>query len=319
MTHALVLENVTARALGGDLIGASLVHESGVLAILGSAADGAGTLLAVAAGAARPSRGSVKSLGGSPPTASPRIAIVPLAQTLPEALRVRELVDLAATLRGDAPARTMDRLRAFGLEGLSERDTRTLSPVEARSVLACEALTSERTELVLLEEPLSKVLPSAAASMPRAIRDAKASVVFATASPEDARALGARVAILRKGRVIATLASLELWAVLRDQGARVIADVSDAHALAAAIVDRTIRLRIEPNRLTLEGSDPELLSRELQRAIVASDTQVEGVRLEPLGLEPLQAVATAHATALYEIALARARAAMPMPAPLEKP
>ena len=37
MTHALVLENVTARALGGDLIGASLTHERGVLAIVGAA------------------------------------------------------------------------------------------------------------------------------------------------------------------------------------------------------------------------------------------------------------------------------------------
>lgn len=309
----LLLENVSVRALGGDLVGAGLEHRGGVLAIVGAASDGAGALLGIAAGAVRPSRGTVKTC------APERIGYVPLAPEVPEALRVRELVDLAARIRGDQTAKTLDRLRAFGLEGMAERDTRTLSIVEARSVLACEALTSERVELVLLEEPLAKVLPSAASAIPRAIRDAKASVLVATASPDDARSLAEHFAILRKGRLLAIAGPLDRLTLLSAHGARLIANVSDAHAVAAALVDRTLRIGIEPNRLTLEGPDPEALARELQRAIVAANVDVESVRIEPLALEPLQIAATAQATAVYEAALARARAAAMPPAPVPVP
>jgi len=242
---------------------------------------------------------------------------------LPEALRVRELLDLAAGLRGDATSRTAERLLAFGLDGLADRDTRTLSIAEARAVLACEALTSERTELVLIEEPLARMTPAATAAIPRAIRDAKAAVVFSTASPHDARSLAERFAILRKGRLVAAHGPLDTLGLVGPHGVRIVADVADAHALAAAIEDRTIRIGIEPNRVTLEGPDAAAIARTLQRAIVASAARVESVRAEPLALEPLQIAASAQATALYEAAIARARAAVspaiPMPGPVPAP
>jgi ABC-type multidrug transport system ATPase subunit len=319
MTGAVVFENVTARIAGVDLVGVSFTHEGGVLAIVGAASDGAGALLAIAAGAARPGRGRVVVLGSSPGDVGARIAQVPLAPSLPEAVRVGELVDLAATLRGDAIARTNERLASFGLDTLAARDTRTLSIAEARAVLACEAFTSERVELVLFEEPLARIAPAAAAAIPRAIRSSSAAIVVATASPSDARLLAERFAILRQGRLLAVAGALDSLALLGAHGARLVAATDGAHALAAAIGDRSLRIEIEPGRLTLEGPDPVALAHALQRAIVSTRVEVESVRIDPLSLQPLQAAATADQAAAYEATLARARAAIPMPAPMAKP
>ena len=308
MTDALVLENVTARVAGADLLAVSLRHERGVIAIVGAASDGTAALLAIAAGTARAARGRVVVLGSAPSNVASRIAHVPLAPSLPEAIRVSELVDLAATLRGDAIARSSERLASFGLETLGRRDTRSLSIAEARAVLTCEALTSERVEIVLLEEPLSRIAPASAAAIPRAIRATKAAVVVATASPNEARELAERFAILRQGRLLAVTCALDSLALLGAHGARLVAAVDAAHTLGAAIADRTLRIEIEPRRLTLEGPDPTALARELQRAIVATQVLVESVRIDPLPLAPLQAAAWMSAPM-----------PMPMPAPMVIP
>jgi len=310
----LSLENVTARIDGADVIGVSLRHERGVLAVVGSPADGASALLAIAAGSAR-ARGTI---------ARPEhVAHVPLQPLLPEGLRGREVIELAADVRREA-ARADERLAAFGIESLAERDTRALSPPEARALLACEALTSEKVGLACIAEPLAFM---ASAAVLRMMRAAKMPVIASTASPDDARSFADRFAILRRGRLVSVATTLDPFTMLGPNGARLVVITSGARALAAHIEDREIRMTIEADRLVLEGPDPHALAKAAQHAIATGTTvekvRVEQVRIEALALEPLQAAATAQATATYEAALARARAAaqppIPMPAPEPKP
>ena len=83
------------------LKGVTLAWESGVLAILGTPADGTIALLEAAAGLTKVRAGAVTIAGHAPAASRVRIAYVPLVTSLPDALRVDEVCDLAGQLRGD--------------------------------------------------------------------------------------------------------------------------------------------------------------------------------------------------------------------------
>src|SRR4029077_16271596 len=109
------------------------------------AADGPAVLLACIAGDLRPRRGKLTVLDGRPEDARVRrrVAHVPLGVTLPDVLRVRELLEMAWTLRGEErlPA-AKDALAPLGLEALVDRRVRSLDAGEARAVLLAEGLAA---------------------------------------------------------------------------------------------------------------------------------------------------------------------------------
>lgn len=304
-------DSVTARVRGVAVLGVTFTHERGALAIVGAPSDGAGAILELAAGLAKSSRGRI----GRP--ADEAIAHVPLEPMIVEGLRVRELLSLAAEVRGESD-RAAERLRAFDLESLAERETRTLSIAEARSVLICEALTSTKTKLVSIEEPLARVMPSVSMASRRMIREHPGAVLVSTSSPEDARALAETFAIVRGGRLVAVCGALDPLTVIGPRGVRMTATVSDPHALAAALAAGGIaRMHIDERSVTAFGEDPTALARAMQRAMLGKTFAVESLRLEPLALASVQA--TAEANAAYQAALMRTRQAVPMPAPGPSP
>jgi ABC-2 type transport system ATP-binding protein len=179
----------------------TLRWERGVLAVLGTSGDGTTALLEVLAGLT-PVRGGVVLVDGKPPAdARPRIAYVPLEAALPDALRVEELCDLAARIRGEAPATAASRLAPLGLEKLASRRARSLSQGEAHAVSLAIALTS-KANVLLLEEPLAQLEPTAPGRVVEALRAraaAGAAVVVTTSSVRDATSLADQLGMLTQG------------------------------------------------------------------------------------------------------------------------
>jgi ABC-type multidrug transport system ATPase subunit len=183
------LENVT------------LTWEKGVLVILGTPADGTTTLLEVLAGIV-PIRGGRVKIGGVAPTeARSHVAYVPLDAALPDALRVEEVCDLAAQIRGEPATTVASRLAPLGIEKLAGRRVRSLSHGESRAVALALALTS-KADVLLVDEPLSGLDPAAPSRVIAALRARAAvgaTVLVTTASVRDATALADQLGMLTRG------------------------------------------------------------------------------------------------------------------------
>jgi ABC-2 type transport system ATP-binding protein len=191
----------TAKRPPSRLENVTLSWEKGVLAVLGSPADGTSALLEVLAGVI-PVRGGTATVAGAPPSeARAQVAYVPLEPVLPDPLRVSEVCELAGRLRGEPAKAAVDTLSPLGIESLAERRVRSLSKGEARAVSLAIALGS-RAAVLLVEEPLASLEPSAAAralAVLRARASAGACVVVTTASVRDATSLADQLGMLTQG------------------------------------------------------------------------------------------------------------------------
>ncbi|AKU94255.1 ABC transporter, ATP-binding protein [Labilithrix luteola] len=203
----IVLQGVSARGEARRrmpvpmLKNVSLTWERGVLAVVGSVADGTALLLRTIAGADKVQSGRLEVLAQPPSEVQPRIAYVPQDVVLPDALRVEEVCALSAALREEPPRPARERLAVLGLESLASRKTSSLSPVEARAVALALAVTSI-APVVLVEEPLWGLSPVAPARVTNALRARAAQgacVVVTTASVRDATRLGDQLVLLTQG------------------------------------------------------------------------------------------------------------------------
>jgi ABC-2 type transport system ATP-binding protein len=208
----------------------SFTWERGVFAMLGSPFDGTSLLLAILAGQAKAKSGRAAIRG--------TFAHVPLEASLPDALRVEEVCDLSAELRGEPRRPAVDRLAMLGLETLAKRRTNSLSPVEVRGVALAIALSST-AQTLLVEEPLSMIEPTVPSRVVAALRAraaAGACILVTTASVRDATRTADQLAVLTRGVHAPLLPAL---AHVGPQGAGirvVIAPTADARAHATALV-----------------------------------------------------------------------------------
>jgi len=201
----IALEGVHARATGAKtpsrIKDVTVAWERGVLVVLGTPADGTTALLEVIAGTTRVRAGRALVDGRVPSEARASVVYVPLETCLPDALRVDEVCDLAGRIRGEPAQTPASRLAVLGLESLAHRRVRSLSPSESRAVSLAIALTS-KASVLLVEEPLAGLDPSAPARVIEALRAraaAGAAVVVTTASVRDATRLADQLGVLTQG------------------------------------------------------------------------------------------------------------------------
>jgi ABC-2 type transport system ATP-binding protein len=313
----IALEAVSARRTPFAIENVSLTWGPGVHALVGAPADGGGLLLAVVAGLVRARKGRVQVLGAKPTDRGvrERIALVPLEPQLPEAMRVCDVLALAATIRGDMAADPVERLAALGIEALGARRTTTLSREESRAVALAEAMTSARVRVVLLEEPLVCVDPRAVASLTRTLRERArdgCAVVMATASVRDACELADNQVLLHRGNVVGQTAALDLLAGFAPHGARVRVVTSDARALLAALArePEVDAIAHRDGAVLARGADALAIARAAARAVVESGIDIFEMRIESPTVDEARAATTGVATATYDAAYARTRAAL---------
>jgi ABC-type multidrug transport system ATPase subunit len=316
----IALDAVTAPRRHPVLKNASLDWGPGVHALVGAPADGGPLLLRVIAGTVAPRKGNVRVLEGGPTDAMvrARIAHVALEPSLPEGLRVHEVLRLAAELRRESTQEPRDRLAALGVDALAPRSVGSLSKPEARAVALAEALTSSRVRVLLIEEPFVALDPRAASRLAACIRacarDSRA-VVIATASLRDASELADDHVLLKGGAVAGRVASLELLAGFAPPGARMRIVASQPHALLRELAREpgVEAIARHEGGVVVRGPDPIALAQAAARSVIASGTDVFEMRLEAPPLEEARAAAAGIAKATYDAAYARTRGTPPTP------
>jgi len=137
--------------------------EPGVTGLLGHNGAGKSTALALCAGFADPSTGTVRVLGHDPrrePEVYRRIGIVHDRDGLWPFLTARELVEMMAGLRDvpDPPRAAAEAIAWVGLEDAAERRVGGFSKGMRQRVKLAQALVHS-PELLLLDEPLNGLDP----------------------------------------------------------------------------------------------------------------------------------------------------------------
>jgi ABC-type multidrug transport system ATPase subunit len=232
----------------------------GAYALIGRPADGVALLLSTFAGRTRASSGKAEALGGSPISANSRrgIGYVAIDAPLPEALRVDQALDLASRFRGEPIAPAAGRLAKLGVEALVRRRVSSLRLEERRAVAVAEALTSTKTQLLLIDEPFMSMDGRAAANLARLLRLRAASgtcVVIATASTRDPLLIADEAFAFDRGLLVWRGNPSDRVALARGGSVSVRVTATDIRALASTLArdERASRVTLEPGALVAYG------------------------------------------------------------------
>ena len=183
------------------------VRPGELLAVLGPNGAGKTTAISLLLGLTRPDKGSARLFGLSPESMEARRQIGVMLQEaalIPE-LRVAEQVDMVAAYYPD-PMPVARALELTGTSALSRRPYGKLSGGQKRQVQFAIALVG-RPRLLFLDEPTVGLDVQSRevvwATLRRLIGEG-CSIVLTTHYLEEAEALADRVAVIAKGRLIAT-------------------------------------------------------------------------------------------------------------------
>ena len=315
----------------------SLTWQRGVLAVVGTPQDGTSLLLSVIAGANVPKLGGVVVHGKSPAEVRARIAYVPADVTLPEALRVEEICEIAADVRGEARRPAIQRLHALGLEKLITRRARSLKRGETRAVSLALALSST-ADVLVLDEPLSgldAIAPSRVVEVIRARAAAGACVIVATASVRDATRLADSLSLLTHGMLAplppglahvgpqgARLRVVLAPSVDRDKGGAFVAALA-ADPAVAVVETAAFAIRAKPGRAALgvsvSGRDLVAIAGAITRTAAGLGVEVEAIESAVLPLDAIRAAVLACLPLMTAPALPSAPPPPPAPPPPAPP
>lgn len=193
------------------------VHAGELFALLGPNGAGKTTAISLLLGLQRPDAGSVRLFGKSPLLIESRrqTSVMMQEASLPPELRVRELIDLTASYYPDplSPDAAMD---ATGITPLRKRPYGKLSSGQKRQVQFAMAVVG-RPRLLFLDEPTVgldlRSREMVWATLRRLVGDG-CSIVLTTHYLEEAEALADRVAVIAKGRLVATGTVSEMRALV---------------------------------------------------------------------------------------------------------
>jgi ABC-type multidrug transport system ATPase subunit len=313
----IALRGVTARVAPLARSRLSVAWGPGLHSIVGTSGDGGPLLLALVAGRERVRVGELRVLDHAPDDARvrPQVALVPVNPPLSEALRVREVLALAAAIRGEAVRPAEERLGVLGIEALAPRMVRSLSLEEARAVAMAEALTSTRVRVLLLDEPLASLDPRAAGRLPSLLRTRAGegwSVLVATASVRDAGELADDHTLLQAGAIVGQAVSLDALAAFTPEGVRMRVLASDPQALVAALA-REGEIEAVARRdgvVIARGRQARSLAEAVGRAVLGAGVELVEMRLEPPTLDDARQAVAGVAQGTFEAARTRTVASL---------
>ena len=186
-----------------------------ILAVLGPSGSGKTSLLRLVAGFDAPTGGSVQ-LHGRAASVAGRVLLPPEQRALAVAFQDATLFPhldavgnaafgIRAAGRADRQNRARQALQDMGLAHFEGRDVATLSGGEAQRVALARALAAD-ARLLLLDEPFGNVDRLTRADLLRRLKSKlpqALGAIIITHDPADVIELGARVLLMRDGRVVA--------------------------------------------------------------------------------------------------------------------
>jgi thiamine transport system ATP-binding protein len=253
----LRVEDVSVRFDGHaalDCVSLAVGHGE-IVTVLGPSGSGKSTLLRVVAGLQRPDAGRVllDDVDLAPVPAHRRgIGLVFQDHALFQHRDVEGNVGFGLRMRGDSPgpvrARVQELLELVGLSGYERRSVATLSGGEQQRVALARALAPE-PRVLLLDEPLGSLdrllRDRLLEDLERLFAELGITALYVTHDQGEAFALGDRVAVVRRGRVVQTGTPDELWAHPADE------DVARFLGLANVLEIPDGRTVIRPEAITV--------------------------------------------------------------------
>ena len=183
------------------------VRPGELLSVLGPNGAGKSTAISLMLGLEQPDKGEARLFGESPLRigARRRVGVMMQEAALAPELRTREQIDLAASYYAD-PMSPSQAMRMTHTEALADRPYGRLSGGQKRQVQFAMAVCG-RPALLFLDEPtvgLDLQAREMVWATLRCLVGEGCSIVLTTHYLEEAEALADRVAVLSKGRVIAS-------------------------------------------------------------------------------------------------------------------
>jgi ABC-type multidrug transport system ATPase subunit len=252
------------------LNGIDLQLRSGeLLAVLGPNGAGKSTAISLWLGLFEADSGEVELLGGAPQEILRRQGLGVMMQNveLPKELRVRELVALASSYYSD-PLPVDETLRRAGVGSFADKAYGKLSGGQKRLAQFAIAICGQ-PRVLFLDEPSVGLDVQARETLWNSIRSllaAGCSIVLTTHYLEEAESLADRVAVINKGRVIASGSVDEMRALVARR------QISCVSRLPVDDVRRwpgVVDAQIDRDRLVITASDAEGVVRRLLGADAA--------------------------------------------------
>ena len=256
------------------------VRRGELLAVLGPNGAGKTTAISLLLGLSRPDRGTATLFGGLPsnPAGKRRVGVMMQDVFLAPELRVREHVALVASYY-PAPLRVDEALALTHTVPIADRPYRKLSGGQKRQAQFAMAICG-RPQLLFLDEPTVGLDIQAREVMWEALRNlvaSGASIVLTTHYLEEAEALADRVAVVAKGRLIAS------------------GTVSDLRGLVSRkriLCSTTLPLPLiqswpEVERITQSASQCQIIVTDVEnvvRRLLANDENLSGLEVHRAGL-----------------------------------
>lgn len=222
-----------------------------VLCLLGPSGCGKTTLLRIAAGIERQTRGVVRVAGRVvaddrtyQPAEERALGLVFQDLALFPHMRVLDNVTYGLSGgRGKARERARAALEQVGLSGYENAFPHQLSGGEQQRVALVRALVP-RPSVVLFDEPFSgldrDLRQSVREDMLSVLHQSNATAVIVTHDPEEALAMADRIALMRDGRIVQTATPFHIWQHPVDlKAARVFSHVNAFHSRVTGDVVET--------------------------------------------------------------------------------
>jgi ABC-2 type transport system ATP-binding protein len=254
------------------------VRPGELLAVLGPNGAGKSTAISLLLGLQRPDEGEALLFGRPPSDIAARRGMGVMMQevALPQALRVHELIDQAASYY-PAPMSVAEALALSGTEALARKTYSKLSGGQKRQAQFAIAVVG-RPRLLFLDEPTAGLDVKARETLWAALRTLVAggtSIVLTTHYIEEAEALADRVVVIAKGRCIAegTVADMRALVVRKRVECRTRITrgqlLSWAEVEGVAVVDGRFSITTAEAEIlvrNLLAADPDLSELEVRRA-----------------------------------------------------
>ncbi|HEV7609333.1 MAG TPA: acyltransferase family protein [Steroidobacteraceae bacterium] len=256
------------------------VRPGELLAVLGPNGAGKSTAISLWLGLIEPDAGTVTLLGGEPQDIARRRGLGVMMQDveMPKELRPRELVALASSYY-ENPLDVEETLKRAGIMQFADRAYGKLSGGQKRQAQFAVAICG-RPKVLFLDEPTVGLDIQARQAMWKSIRALLAdgcSIVLTTHYLEEAETLADRVAVVAKGRVIASgsVDDMRALVVLRQISCESSLSVDEVRGWPGVV-----EVTRDASKLNITTTDAEGVVRRL----LASDAKLARLEVRQAGL-----------------------------------